>query len=176
MPTNFPTSLDSYTNKVDGVDTVQAAHVNNLQDAVVAIETKLGNNSQQVNAPAGVAVPRTAGNSTVALNCAATGSAITIAAGGSGSPVTGGGTASVFGGFAIGGLVIITEIAIDGGIAVFAVSGGGGLQKIADPGGIYATTYNNGNTINVYFNGSDLTIQNNRGSSRTFNVMVLRTR
>lgn len=42
MPTNFPTSLDSYTNKVDAVDTVQAAHVNNLQDAVVAIETFLG--------------------------------------------------------------------------------------------------------------------------------------
>lgn len=42
MPTNFPTSLDSYTNKVDGVDTVQAAHVNNLQDAVVAIEALLG--------------------------------------------------------------------------------------------------------------------------------------
>lgn len=42
MPTNFPGALDSYTNKVDGVDTVQAAHVNNLQDAVVAIETLLG--------------------------------------------------------------------------------------------------------------------------------------
>lgn len=38
MPTNFPGALDSYTNKVDGVDTVQAAHVNNLQDAVAAIE------------------------------------------------------------------------------------------------------------------------------------------
>lgn len=42
MSTNFPGALDSYTNKVDGVDTVQAAHVNNLQDAVVAVETLIG--------------------------------------------------------------------------------------------------------------------------------------
>lgn len=41
MSTNFPASLDSYTTKVDGVDTVQAAHINNLQDAVVAVETML---------------------------------------------------------------------------------------------------------------------------------------
>lgn len=42
MATNFPTSLDSYTPKVDGVDTVLAAHINNVQDAIVAIETLLG--------------------------------------------------------------------------------------------------------------------------------------
>ena len=41
MPTNFPSSLDSYTTKVDGVDTVLAAHINNVQDAIVAIETLL---------------------------------------------------------------------------------------------------------------------------------------
>jgi hypothetical protein len=41
MSTNYPTSLDSYTAKTDGVDDVLAAHVNNLQDAIVAIETKL---------------------------------------------------------------------------------------------------------------------------------------
>jgi hypothetical protein len=42
MSTNYPTSLDSYTAKTDGVDDVLAAHVNNLQDAIVAIETKIG--------------------------------------------------------------------------------------------------------------------------------------
>ena len=42
MPTNFPSSLDSFTTKVDGVDRVMASHVNNLQDAVVALETQLG--------------------------------------------------------------------------------------------------------------------------------------
>lgn len=42
MSTNFPGALDSYTTKVDGVDTVLAAHINNVQDAIVAIETLLG--------------------------------------------------------------------------------------------------------------------------------------
>ena len=43
MPTGFPTtSIDSYSTKVNNVDTVAAADVNNLQDAVVAIETAFG--------------------------------------------------------------------------------------------------------------------------------------
>lgn len=43
MPTNFPvTSIDSYTTKANNIDTVAAADVNNLQDAVVAIETAFG--------------------------------------------------------------------------------------------------------------------------------------
>lgn len=44
MSTNYPGALDSYADKVDGVDTVSAAHVNDLQDAVEAIETALGTN------------------------------------------------------------------------------------------------------------------------------------
>lgn len=42
MATNFPSSLDSWTTKSDNVDSIMAAHVNDLQDAVDAIETKLG--------------------------------------------------------------------------------------------------------------------------------------
>lgn len=38
MTTTFPTNPDSYTTKVDGVDTVMAAHINNLQDAMMAVE------------------------------------------------------------------------------------------------------------------------------------------
>jgi hypothetical protein len=41
-PTVFPTSIDSYTLNADGVDDVLAADVNELQSAIVAIETKLG--------------------------------------------------------------------------------------------------------------------------------------
>lgn len=39
MTTLFPGAIDSYSLKVDGVTDVLAAHVNDLQDAVVAIET-----------------------------------------------------------------------------------------------------------------------------------------
>jgi microcystin-dependent protein len=49
MATNFPTGLDSYTTKIDNVDAVMAAHVNNIQDAVSALEAKIGVNSSSVN-------------------------------------------------------------------------------------------------------------------------------
>jgi hypothetical protein len=39
MTTTFPGAIDSYSTKVDNVDDVEAAHINDLQDAVVAIET-----------------------------------------------------------------------------------------------------------------------------------------
>jgi hypothetical protein len=39
MATTFPGAIDSYSTKVDNVDDVEAAHINDLQDAVVAIET-----------------------------------------------------------------------------------------------------------------------------------------
>jgi len=42
MPTNYPGALDSYTNKVDGVTDVLAADTNNLQDAMVAVQTRIG--------------------------------------------------------------------------------------------------------------------------------------
>lgn len=41
MSTNFPTSLDSYTNRTNG-QTIDASHVDNLQDAVEAVEAKVG--------------------------------------------------------------------------------------------------------------------------------------
>lgn len=47
MPTNFPASLDSFTTKTNNVDTIDASHVNNLQDATLAIETLLGAQSNR---------------------------------------------------------------------------------------------------------------------------------
>jgi hypothetical protein len=41
-PSVYPTSLDSYTIKTDGINDVMAVDVNELQSAIVAIETKLG--------------------------------------------------------------------------------------------------------------------------------------
>lgn len=52
MATNYPTSLDSYSTKVNSVDTVEASHVNNLQDAVVAVETELGAGASRPTATA----------------------------------------------------------------------------------------------------------------------------
>ena len=47
MPTNFPTSLDTFATRVNNVDTIDASHVNNLQDSVAAIETLLGASSSR---------------------------------------------------------------------------------------------------------------------------------
>ena len=51
MTTTFPAAVDSYSVKVDGVTEVLAAHVNDLQDAVVAIQNSLyqGNDNLLIN-------------------------------------------------------------------------------------------------------------------------------
>ncbi len=41
MAASFPSSVKSFSTKVDDIDDVEAAHVNDLQDEVVAIETHL---------------------------------------------------------------------------------------------------------------------------------------
>ena len=38
MASNFPSGIDSYTTKIDLIDNVMASHVNDLQDAIVALE------------------------------------------------------------------------------------------------------------------------------------------
>lgn len=47
MATNFPTSLDSFSTRSNG-QTIDPAHVNNLQDAVAALQAKAGANSSAV--------------------------------------------------------------------------------------------------------------------------------
>jgi len=44
MATNYPTSLDVYYDKVDNVSTVLATSINNLQDAVAALQVMVGIN------------------------------------------------------------------------------------------------------------------------------------
>jgi hypothetical protein len=45
MPTLFPGAVDTYTTKIDSVTDVMAADINNLQDAVVAIQNRIGANA-----------------------------------------------------------------------------------------------------------------------------------
>lgn len=39
---SYPISLDSFTTKIDGVDYPKASHINSLQTAIEALETKVG--------------------------------------------------------------------------------------------------------------------------------------
>ena len=50
MSSSYPAGLDSFTTKVNGVDVPDASHVNDLQDAVEAIETELGVNPAGIEA------------------------------------------------------------------------------------------------------------------------------
>lgn len=47
MSTNFPTSIDSFSTRSNG-QVIDASHVNNLQDSVAALETKIGVDSSAV--------------------------------------------------------------------------------------------------------------------------------
>ena len=49
MAITFPTTLDSFSTKVDNVDDVQAVDINDLQSAVEALEAKVGVNSSGVS-------------------------------------------------------------------------------------------------------------------------------
>lgn len=48
MAINYPTSLDNFTGKQDNVDDVQAVDMNNVQDACMALEAKVGVNSSSI--------------------------------------------------------------------------------------------------------------------------------
>lgn len=79
MATSYPTALDSYTTKVDGVTDVLAADTNNLQDAMVAVQTRLGITSSPVF------LPRAGGSMTGALqSTAVSGTAVFESLGGIG--------------------------------------------------------------------------------------------
>lgn len=51
MPASYPSSVKSFTAKADSVDIVQAAHINDIQDEVTAIEQGLVNGFQHVVKP-----------------------------------------------------------------------------------------------------------------------------
>ena len=51
MTTLFPGAIDAYSDQVDDVDEVVASLINNVQDAIVAIETALGVNGANISSP-----------------------------------------------------------------------------------------------------------------------------
>jgi hypothetical protein len=49
MATNFPTSLDTWPTITDNTTRIDASYINNIQDAVEALEAKVGINSDTTN-------------------------------------------------------------------------------------------------------------------------------
>lgn len=61
MSTNFPTALDTYSAKVDGTDYPQASHINNPQDAIAALEAKVGIDGSAVSTSIDYLIKSTSG-------------------------------------------------------------------------------------------------------------------
>lgn len=50
MPASFPTTVKTFTTKTNNVDTIDASHINDIQDEVNAVETLLGADSARSTA------------------------------------------------------------------------------------------------------------------------------
>lgn len=69
MTASYPTSAKSFSTKVDNVDLSQAAHINDIQDEVAALETQLiaGGVSIATPTPTANAVPKADGAGKLAV-------------------------------------------------------------------------------------------------------------
>lgn len=113
----------------------------------------------------GLVLPRASGSAVFAIDGTSGGSSLVIANGATATPF--GGTNN------FAGLLLVKEIAVDGSAALFLTSGGV-IVEIADPSGHYSITSGTGSSTNVYLSSLIVTIQNNRGGSRTYNVIPIR--
>jgi hypothetical protein len=115
----------------------------------------------------GLKVTRSSGSSLAGMDATSIGSSITVANNATATPIS----TSIW-----GGLFIVHEIAVDGSMAMFVTNAGSGLVEVADPSGHYTISAGSASSTNVYYSGTDLTIENKRGGSRTYNVLFIRTR
>ncbi len=102
-----------------------------------------------------------------ALDAGSTGSNITIADNA---------TAQPFGAAVVSGLFVVNDTATDGRSALF-ISGDAIQLIMATTVNTYTITATTASRVNVYKDGSGfITIENKWGSSRTFNVVMIKTR
>lgn len=120
-----------------------------------------------VTGTGGLLAPRSSGSAVFALDASGTGSNITIANNAKARP---------FGNNVVSGKFIINDTATDGRVAEFLT--GDALTKVAET---TANTYTanaagTASRVNVYLTSSFVEIENKWGSSRTFNVVMIKSR
>lgn len=141
---SYPGAVKTFTSKSDGAgNRIFAAHINDLQDEVTAIEDGLLNGTAPINSSritaASVSV---AGNSTVAANFSVGGAASVL-----GSVVIGGGLA-VTSGSSFSGDVTLNAAVIEPGARSTALSTGDNHNIVASGVRfIYMTTNSSGSTV-----------------------------
>lgn len=172
MSTTFPTSVDSYTAKTNGVDTVQAAHINNLQDAVVAIETVLS--------PTVVAATASAAANALTKRDS-TGSIKT--AGWNGTTAAQSVDVSSDSGFSMAnnaqlninvvGLLLVYQ-GNTGSCALFFIGGGGLSVLVAQTSTDFSATLGTANKVNVGYSAPNWKIENKTGASVALRAMSMK--
>lgn len=162
MPTNYPTSIDSYSARTNNVDTINAGDINDARDAIVAIETKLGTSTQQISAPRGVNVPRSTGTAVFALD-SSNGGTLSINADATANPF---GNANNF-----SGLMLIQDLN-NAETALFLTAAGSNIL-VSSVGTTFSNTINTANKTNVYISSGAVTIQNKQ-TTRSYSITAIR--
>ena len=189
MATSFPGALDSFPLNTDNVDIVTAADINNIQDAVVAVETILSagvvaatsaatNNAlMKRNASAGVSVaaltatagallPKSGGTAVWAIDASGTGSDLAILNNATAQPF---GAVNNF-----SGLLMIFDTAFDGISAMFLC--GAAATTLVAGSSTYSATASAASKVSVYYSSSVLTIENKSGANRILSIFAIRMR
>lgn len=190
MSTNYPTSLDDFVPYIANVGYYSANDLAKIRAAVIALETALGvgaavpTNANAANsivkrdasgnflaglvsAASGVNSVKSAGSAFFGLDVSQNGTALTIANSATATPFSG---SAVF-----SGLFIVNDTATDGRSALFLK--GDAIVKVAETtANTYTITQSTASRVNVYLASNVVTIENLWGSSRTFNILALRSR
>lgn len=118
---------------------------------------------------AGISVPRPSGSALFAIDGTAAGSALSVANNATATPF---GNSRNF-----SGLLVISETAVNGAVAVFLVDGGNAnTVLISQVGTAYTNVATSASKINVYMVSGAVTIENKLGSTISLNIVPIRTR
>ncbi len=150
MASSYPGGLDSFVAKIDDITTVAAADVNDLQDAVVAIETELGTDPGSSILPVGTVMIFSQASPPTGWTQTADNDQVLRVVSGSGGGT--GGSVSIDGGSITSGTAALSVAQLaahahaSGSTLAFTPSGSGTNVRLADGGGVDGETVGSGST------------------------------
>lgn len=165
MTASFPTSLKSFTTKRNGIDIYDAAHVNEIQEEIAAIETMLGVNGSRISRPMTKVVSTTSDGAGDYL-CDGTNDDVEIQAAIDAVELLGGGTVII----RRGNYSINTGILMDGG-KVQVIGEGIGATVLTKPAN--SATFSIFNITTDYNVVRDMTLDGGKASAQTMDTMPI---
>lgn len=123
---------------------------------------------RQMISTLGAGVPRSSGTALFGIDATQYGSALSVANNAAATPF---GAARNF-----SGLIVMSETAIVGSVAMFLVDGGGAIVLVAQTGANYTVAVGTAASTNVYLVAGVVTVENKLGGVASYNILALRTR